>query len=104
MDTQLKKGLIDVCILKSLNKEPSYGYKIISDISSIIEVSESTLYPILRRLENSSFVTNYKEEHNGRLRKYYKITQSGKGKLKNFKKEYNHLLKVLEYVGGDNND
>ena len=81
MDIQLKKGILDVCVLYALSKGESYGYKIISDLDGIIEISESTLYPILRRLEVGGFVSTRAAEYNGRLRRYYKITSLGYGKF-----------------------
>ena len=105
MDTQLKKGLLDVCILRCLLNEDSYGYKLINDISAYIEVSESTLYPILKRLEEAKYLTTYKEEHANRLRKYYKISNEGKKKLKEQRKEIQKLHKVIEFIeGGNEND
>jgi len=98
MDTQLKKGLLDICVLKCLSIEDSYGYKLINDISKYIEVSESTLYPILKRLEEQEYLSTYKEEHNNRLRKYYKITTSGKKRLKERKKLAENVYKVLNYI------
>lgn len=77
MCIQLKKGILDVCVLYALSKGESYGYKIISDLDGIIEISESTLYPILRRLEVGGFVSTRAAEYNGRLRRYYKITSLG---------------------------
>ncbi len=77
MDIQLKKGILDVCVLYALSKGESYGYKIISDLEGIIEISESTLYPILRRLEVGGYVVTKAAEYNGRLRRYYKITGLG---------------------------
>ena len=104
MDTQLKKGLIDVCVLKCLNVEDSYGYKLINDLSSYMELSESTLYPVLKRLEEQQHLSTYKEEHNNRLRKYYKITTEGKTRLKEMKKEVDKLHKVLEFIIGGKNE
>jgi len=101
MDTQLKKGLLDICVLKCLNEEDSYGYKLISDISKHIEVSESTLYPILKRLEEQECLITYKEEHNSRLRKYYKITTDGKNRLKELKKHAEKVYKVLNFIIGE---
>ena len=98
MDIQLKKGLLDVCVLATLNENDSYGYKIVSDVSTCIEVSESTLYPILKRLEAGSFVTAYSVEHNGRLRKYYSITPAGQNKINAFLEEWVHLKGVYDYV------
>ena len=81
MDVQLKKGILDVCVLYAIEKGESYGYKIISDLQGVIEISESTLYPILKRLEAAGYVTTRTVEHNGRLRRYYKITNLGTQKL-----------------------
>ncbi|MFI3330150.1 MAG: PadR family transcriptional regulator [bacterium] len=100
MDIQLKRGMLDICVLRSLMKEDSYGYKIIKDVSEYIEISESTLYPILKRLEAANAVTFYSVEHNGRLRKYYSITQIGKEKINDFIKEWNLVTKVYDYISG----
>ena len=81
MDVQLKKGILDLCVLSALSKGESYGYKIISDLNGVIEISESTLYPILKRLETGGFVTTRTAEFSGRLRRYYKIPNSGLKKL-----------------------
>ncbi len=81
MDSQLKKGVLEVCVLYAISKGESYGYKIISDLQGIIEISESTLYPILKRLEAGGFLTTRTAEYGGRLRRYYKITPDGERKL-----------------------
>ena len=70
MDIQMKRGLLDVCVLAAIKDEESYGYKIIKDIKPYLDISESTLYPILRRLETAELLTVRSSEHNGRLRKY----------------------------------
>ena len=100
MDAQLKKGLLDGCVLAAIRSEESYGYKIISDISPYIEISESTLYPILKRLESMSMVTTYTEEYNGRLRKYYMITKRGKERLKEFEKDLEEFERVYKFICG----
>ena len=105
MDTQLKRGLLDVCILKCLSIEDSYGYKLITDVSKVIEISESTLYPILKRLEEQQYLSTYKEEHNNRLRKYYQITLDGKKRLKDLIKEVKKVHVVIKFIiGGDKNE
>lgn len=71
MNAQLKKGLLEFCVLAVLKKGDSYGYQMIKDMSHCIEISESTLYPILKRLEQNNYVETYSQEHNSRLRKYY---------------------------------
>jgi len=98
MKTQLKKGFLDVCILAALIEEDSYGYKLIQDTKDIVEMSESTLYPILRRLETAKYLTSYKKEYNGRLRKYYKITKAGINYLKDFLDEWEHIDKLFRFV------
>lgn len=98
MNIQLKKGIVEVCVLASLKKEPSYGYKIIDDISSIIEISESTLYPILRRLENNGCLETDNREFNGRTRKYYQITSVGKKKVKEFIDEWKEIESVYQFI------
>ena len=100
MDIQLKKGLLDICVLKCLATENSYGYKILSDMSKYMEISESTLYPILKRLEENKCLDIYEEEHNGRKRKYYRLTEKGKTKLAEFKVEYKKLQKIIKFILG----
>ena len=100
MDPQIKKGILDICVLKCLSTNDLYGYGIIKEISPYIKISESTLYPILRRLELSDCLTTYTEVHDGRLRKYYKITDDGKQKLKQFIKDWPELDKIYKYILG----
>ena len=84
MDVQLKRGLLDICVLSSIKFEDSYGYQIIKEMKPYMTISESTLYPILRRLEAAGMLTEYSVEHNGRLRKYYHITALGEQKIQEF--------------------
>jgi len=101
VDIQLKRGFLDVCVLTVLSKEDSYGYKIIKDLSKKIEISESTLYPILKRLENSDCLEVYSVEHNSRLRKYYKITSSGKQRIVDFLEEWKNVMDIYEFIKGE---
>ena len=98
MDVQLKRGILDACVLSSILQEDSYGYKIIKDLDQYVKISESTLYPILRRLENAGNVSVYSAEHNGRLRKYYKITEDGINKLKEFLEEWKDIMSIYDYI------
>ena len=98
MNVQLKKGIVEICVLATIRKEASYGYKIISDLSEIIEISESTLYPILRRLEAQNLLETYNEEINGRTRKYYKITQAGNAKIRAFISEWKDIERVFKFI------
>ena len=81
MEVQIKRGLLDVCVLAAIKYKDSYGYQIIKDMKPYMQISESTLYPILRRLEEGKMLTVYSVEHNGRLRKYYRITEKGQKRL-----------------------
>jgi PadR family transcriptional regulator PadR len=104
MDIQIKRGLLDVCVLAAIKNEDSYGYKIIKDIKPYIEISESTLYPILRRLESAEMLTVNSVEHNGRLRKYYQITQNGLDRLNAFSDEWQEIMAIYNYVTRENDN
>lgn len=98
MDIQLKRGVLEVCALAVLRRGDSYGYQLVRDVSKWIPISESTLYPILKRLEAGGFVTVYSVEHNGRLRKYYRITESGNQKIHDFIAEWKELMAVYRAI------
>ena len=98
MENQMKRGLLDVCVLAAIKNEDSYGYQIVKDMSPYVEISESTLYPILRRLETGQMLTVRTAEHNGRLRKYYRITETGLERLNAFKEEWQELMQIYEFV------
>jgi PadR family transcriptional regulator PadR len=98
MDIQLKRGLLDVCVLAAIEDRDSYGYQIIKDLKPFVEISESTLYPILRRLESAELLTVYSTEHNGRLRKYYRITRSGAQRIADFKEEWKEVVSIYQFI------
>jgi PadR family transcriptional regulator PadR len=98
MDIQLKRGLLDVCVLAAIKDGESYGYKIIKDMKPYIELSESTLYTILKRLESTNMLTVKTAEHGGRLRKYYNITEDGLKRIEEFKKEWNEVMSIYQFV------
>lgn len=106
MDIQLKRGLLDVCVLRAIKNEDSYGYKIIKDMKPYLELSESTLYTILKRLETAEMLTVYTVEHGGRLRKYYRITAKGLKRIEEFKEEWKEIMSIYQFVTreDDNND
>lgn len=101
MDIQLKKGLLEFCVLSVLRRSDSYGYQIVKDVSSCIEISESTLYPILKRLEANEYLETYSVAHNSRLRKYYKITEKGKEHINGFLGDWDQVMKVYYFIKGD---
>ena len=101
MESQLKRGLLEICVLATLRNSESYGYKIIKDVSAVIPISESTLYPILKRLETNNCVTSYSVEHNSRLRKYYKITDVGLNKIQEFLIDWQVISNAHKYILGD---
>lgn len=98
MDIQLKRGLLDVCVLAAIKNGDSYGYKIIKDMKPYIEMSESTLYTILKRLELLGMLTVYSSEHDGRLRKYYRITKTGIKRIEDFKSEWREVMSIYKFV------
>ena len=98
MDIQIKRGLLDVCVLAAIKNEDSYGYQIIKDVKPYVDISESTLYPILRRLEASELLTVRSAEHNGRLRKYYHITEAGLDRIEAFKAEWAEIMSIYQFV------
>ena len=85
MDIQLKRGLLDVCVLAAIKDEDSYGYQIIKDVKPFVEISESTLY-------------------NGRLRKYYHITPAGLGRIEDFKNEWKEIMSIYKFVTREDAD
>ena len=104
MDIQLKRGILDVCVLKAIKNDDSYGYKIIKDLSSYIELSESTLYTILKRLESNNMLIVRNVEHDGRIRKYYHITNIGLKRLEDFKLEWKELMTIYNYVAKEDGE
>lgn len=98
MDIQLKRGLLEVCVLAAIKSEESYGYKILKDMKPYIELSESTLYTILKRLETAEMLTVRTAEHGGRLRKYYRITEQGRRRIREFRQEWEEILSIYRFV------
>ena len=98
MDVQLKRGLLEVCVLAAIKQEDSYGYQIIKDMKPYVDISESTLYPILRRLEAAELLTVHSVEHNGRLRKYYHITPAGLDRIAAFTEEWKEIMSIYQFV------
>ena len=98
MDIQMKRGLLDVCVLAAIKDEDSYGYKIIKDMKPYMEMSESTLYTILKRLESAEMLTVRTAEHGGRLRKYYRITDLGLRRIKDFREEWREIMSIYQFV------
>lgn len=98
MDNQLKRGILDVCVLAAIKNEDSYGYKIIKDVKPYVELSESTLYTILKKLESGGMLTVRSAEHDGRLRKYYHITEDGHARIEEFKEDWKEIIAIYKFV------
>ena len=98
MDSQMKKGMMEACILSVLSRGDSYGYQLIKDMEPIMRLSESTLYPVLRRLETAGCLTVYSVEHNSRLRKYYAITDEGRKRIAAFMDEWAEVRRVYDFI------
>ena len=104
MDVQLKRGLLDACVLAAIKDEDSYGYKIIKDLKPYVELSESTLYTILKRLEASDMLTVRTAEYDGRLRKYYHITPTGLCRIKEFKSDWAEIMSIYRFIAKEDKD
>lgn len=100
LDAQMKRGLLENCVLAALARGDSYGYQIVRDLSGFVPVTESTLYPILRRLEAAGALTVYSVEHSGRLRKFYHMTDAGRRQLESFAADWDELAAMYEYIRG----
>ena len=98
MDNQLKRDLLDVCVLAAIKNDDSYGYQIVKDMKPFVEISESTLYPILRRLEATELLTVRTAEHSGRLRKYYHITPLGLQRIQAFEEDWKEIVSIYQFV------
>ena len=98
MDIQLKRGLLDVCVLGAIKNQDSYGYRIIKDLKPYVALSESTLYTILKRLEASNMLTVRCAEHGGRLRKYYSITSEGLSRIAEFREEWSEVMRMVQFI------
>lgn len=101
MDIQLKRGILDVCVLAAIKDGDSYGYKIIKDMKPYMEMSESTLYTILKRLEVAEMLTVRTAEHGGRLRKYYRITDKGLARIEDFREEWREVMAIYRFITKD---
>ena len=100
MDIQMKRGLLDVCVLAAIKNEDSYGYQIIKDIKPYVNISESTLYPILKRMQSAGCIAEYSVAHNGRLRKYYHLTPVGKERIADFLSEWAEVQRAYDFIKG----
>ena len=98
MDAQMKRGFLEVCVLASINRQDSYGYQIVKDVPAILNLTESTLYPLLKRLEAAGLLATYSVEHSGRLRKYYRITEAGVRHIDEFLRERDDVVSIYDYV------
>ena len=98
LDAQMKRGLIENCVLAALARGDSYGYQIVKDLTEVVAVTESTLYPILRRLEGSGALSVYSVEHNGRLRKFYRLTPVGRRQLESVAADWGELAAMYDFI------
>jgi PadR family transcriptional regulator, regulatory protein PadR len=106
MNTQFKKGVLELCVLALLTKKNMYGYDLVNEISKNIEISEGTIYPLLRRLKNVGYVTTYlQESQEGAPRKYYKLTPSGLKITGEMQEDWEDFVKKVGSLlkGGDIN-
>ena len=98
MNPQIKKGLIDACVLTLLAREASYGYAITSELQEVLDINESTLYPVLRRLEKSGCLTTFQRPYSGRMRKYYTITSEGMQRLSEMREDWQAVIDIIGFI------
>lgn len=96
MTFQLGSALLDACVLAVLNREDAYGYVLTQSVKEVVEISESTLYPVLRRLQKEGLLTTYDQPYSGRLRRYYAITDAGRNMLEKYRAEWGTYKKQVE--------
>ena len=101
MDAQMKRGFLEACVLVSIRTEDSYGYRILRSVPDVLGLTESTLYPLLKRLEAAGLLTVRSVEHNGRLRKYYRITSEGRARLDGFVGEWDDVQAIYRFIRGE---
>lgn len=104
MNTQLKKGVLELCVLSIVDKKDCYGYELVDEISKNIEISDGTIYPILRRLTQEGFFTTYlKESSEGPPRKYYRLTELGKQTKDELEREWFHFIDAVNNIVKEEN-
>ncbi len=104
MNIQFKKGVLELCVLSLLTTGDRYGYDLVNEISKNIEISEGTIYPLLRRLKNVGYVSTYlQESQEGAPRKYYKLTDTGRKTTRDLKIDWLDFVKKVNSLleGGD---
>jgi len=104
MEAQMKRGFLEACVLAAVSGEESYGYQIVRDVPASMGLTESTLYPLLKRLERAGCITARSAEHNGRLRRYYRITDAGRARVEEFLAEWPSVREIYAYVEGARHD
>lgn len=103
MNTQYKKGVLELCVLSLLKKQDRYGYEISDCLSKQIDIADGTVYPILRKLKNDGLLSTYlQEESGGPPRKYYALTQLGRETYKNDRAEYLNFAQAIRTLLEDN--
>lgn len=95
---QLGSGLLDACVLAILDKGDTYGYVLTQNVKDVVDISESTLYPVLRRLQKDECLTTYDLPYAGRNRRYYKITQMGRDRLLMYQTEWNNYKESIDKI------
>ncbi len=103
MNIQFKKGVLELCVLSLLHKKDFYGYELVEKISDYVNISEGTIYPLLRRFRTEGYVTTYLEEsQGGPPRKYYKLTERGKEVYEELELEWESFIDgVNKILRGD---
>lgn len=105
MDTQFKKGIIEVCVLSELDKQDTYGYSLVKNLSEHLDIGESTIYTMLRRLTNDKILDQYEmQSSDGPTRKYYRLTGIGKERAQQLKSDWLKFNQKVNAILGENHE
>lgn len=95
---QLGSALLDACVLAVLDQGDTYGYVLTQRVKEVVDISESTLYPVLRRLQKDEALTTYDQPFSGRNRRYYQITQAGRDRLQMYRTEWSSYKQSIDHI------
>lgn len=98
MGINIGNSLLDGIVLAIVERESTYGYRITQDVQQVLDISESTLYPVLRRLQKEGYLTTYDENFSGRNRRYYRITERGRGHLIQYRVQWQHYRDGIDQI------
>lgn len=106
MGFKIESALLEACVLSVLLQGDTYGYELTQSMKEVLDISESTLYPVLRRLQKEDYLKTYDQPFQGRNRRYYSVTAEGKEKCEIYRKEWKRYKEQLDFLlnGGEHDE